>query len=136
MAEAWKTKVLSLYPFPEFPGEMFLTEAVVWNRMAKKYKLRYFNKAIYTCEYLQDGLTSHIRRHHRNSPRGTMLFYSELVRDKRFSWVSRMKAAANYWRYTVLCHCKRPSVPLWVKLFYVLGFLFMCKDLLNERAKR
>lgn len=136
MAEAWKTKVLSLYPFPEFPGEMFLTEAVVWNRMAKKYKLRYFNKAIYTCEYLQDGLTSHIRRHHRNSPQGTMLFYSELVRDKRFSWVSRMKAAANYWRYTVLCHCKRPSVPLWVKLFYVLGFLFMCKDLLNERAKR
>lgn len=133
MAEAWKTKVLSLYPFPEFPGEMFLTEAVVWNRMAKKYKLRYFNKAIYTCEYLQDGLTSHIRRHHRNSPQGTMLFYSELVRDKRFSWVSRMKAAANYWRYTMSYKGRRNHMPLWAFLLLPIGFMAYRHDLRKER---
>ena len=69
MAEVWKTSVLKEFPFPEFEGEKFVTEAVVWNQIAKKYKLRYFNKNIYICEYLDDGLTKNIRRHHRNSPK-------------------------------------------------------------------
>ncbi len=44
MAEVWKTSILKEFPFPEFKGEKFVTEAIVWNEIAKKYKLRYFNK--------------------------------------------------------------------------------------------
>lgn len=128
MAEVWRTEVLRQYPFPEFKGEKFLTEAVVWEQIALKYKLRYFNKAIYTCEYLPDGLTKNIRAHHRNSPRGTMLFYSRQMADKRLRRVSRMKAAANYWRYTVNYRGQRPSIPVWAYLFGGVGFLFSLMD--------
>lgn len=128
MAEAWKTKVLRLYPFPEFPGEMFITEAVVWDRIAKKYILRYFNKSIYTCEYLPDGLTKNIRAHHRNSPRGTMLFYSEQMMDGRLRWISRMKAAANYWRYTMKYKGVRSKIPFWAYAFMLPGYLFYMID--------
>ncbi len=57
-AEVYYTKVISDYPFPEIEGEKFVTERLVWNKMAYDgYKVRYFNEGIYYCEYLDDGLT-------------------------------------------------------------------------------
>lgn len=38
MAEVYKTDILRQYPFPEFAGERFCPEALVWNRVAQKYK--------------------------------------------------------------------------------------------------
>lgn len=57
-AEIFYTEILRKYPFPEFEGEKFITECVVWNKMAHDgLKLRYFNEIIYFCDYLEDGLT-------------------------------------------------------------------------------
>ena len=56
--EVYYTGVMRRYPFPEFEGERFLTEGLVWDKMAADgLKIRYFNEAIYFCEYLEDGLT-------------------------------------------------------------------------------
>ena len=42
-AEVYKTSVLRKNPFPEFEGENFLTEAVVWDRIAYNHlKIRWF----------------------------------------------------------------------------------------------
>lgn len=58
-AEVYKTSVLKEFPFPEFEGENFLSEHVVWDAIANAgYKLRWFNEIIYKCEYLDDGLTN------------------------------------------------------------------------------
>lgn len=57
-AEVFYTNILQRYPFPVFQGENFVTETVVWYRIADAgYKIRWFNERIYYCEYLQDGLT-------------------------------------------------------------------------------
>lgn len=56
-AEVYRTDVLREFPFPVFAGEKFLTEEVVWNRIAKKYDLLHVSKIIYWGEYLEDGLT-------------------------------------------------------------------------------
>lgn len=57
-AEVYKTELLKKYPFPEFEGEKFLSESAVWNKIAADgYKIRWFNKIIYRCDYLEDGLT-------------------------------------------------------------------------------
>ena len=57
-AEIYYTDVLRRYPFPEIEGEKFLTEGIVWNKIAGDgLKIRYFNEGIYFCEYLDDGLT-------------------------------------------------------------------------------
>ncbi len=132
MEEVWITDIFRLFPFPEFEGEKFVTEALVWSEIAKKYKLRYFNKEIYTCEYLPDGLTKNIRAHHRNSPQGTMLFYSRQMTDKRFRLITRVKAAVNYWRYTLNFKGKRSTLPLWAYLFVPLGFVVYKLDLSKE----
>lgn len=132
MAEVFKTDILRLYPFPEFEGEKFLTEAVVWNRIAKKYKLRYFNANIYICDYLPEGLSKNIRRHHRNSPLGTMLYYSSLTKDKRYGLKRHILDAISYWRYTWNYKGKRILPPFWVWLFFPIGVLVYIRDIRQE----
>ncbi len=57
-AEVYKTEMMRKYPFPEFEGEKFLRENAVWDAIALDgYKLRWYNRVIYKCEYLADGLT-------------------------------------------------------------------------------
>ena len=57
-AECFFTEILRKYPFPVFEGERFLGEAVVWNRIAASgHKIRWYNKAVYLCEYRSDGLS-------------------------------------------------------------------------------
>lgn len=70
MAEVWYTHCLKEYPFPEFQGEKFLGEDIVWVRMSEKYKMRFFNRVIYISDYLEDGLTNNRRKHNINSPNG------------------------------------------------------------------
>lgn len=43
-ATAHKTEVLARYPFPEYDGEKFLSEGVIWTRLAQKYKMRFFTR--------------------------------------------------------------------------------------------
>lgn len=57
-SEVFITDVIKRYKFPVFEGEKFLTENVVWLKMASDgYKIRWFNEPIYIFEYLEGGLT-------------------------------------------------------------------------------
>lgn len=57
-AEIIRTDIICRYKFPVFENERFLTENCIWYPIAGDgYKLRWFNKAIYNAEYLNDGLT-------------------------------------------------------------------------------
>lgn len=101
LAEVFKTSVLRKFPFPTFPGERFVPEALVWNRIAKQYKLRYTSKKIYCAEYLPDGLTAKIVRIRREAPMGSMTYYSEL-RGYDIPFVQKVKASINFWRFAPL----------------------------------
>jgi glycosyltransferase involved in cell wall biosynthesis len=86
MAEAYKTEIVRKYPFPEFEGEDFVTEAVCWNAVAADgYKLRWYRYPIYQCEYLEDGLTkqgaNRIEGHIKNY-RGYCYYVSQCIRVK------------------------------------------------------
>ncbi len=77
-AEVFYTAVLKKYPFPEIEGEMFVTEAVVWNRIANDgYKLRFFNKRIYCCEYLEDGLSAQGNALYARNPKQWALYINQ-----------------------------------------------------------
>ncbi len=72
MAEVWVTECLKEFPFPEFEGERFMSEGVVWVAMAQKYKIVFYNRAVYVCDYLDGGLTVNRRKHNKSSPKGCM----------------------------------------------------------------
>ena len=98
LTEIYYTKVLKEFPFPEIDNEKFCPEALVWNRIAQKYSLLYFNESIYNCEYLADGLTSKIVKIRMQSPIATMLCYSELASYK-IPLTQKIKATINFWRF-------------------------------------
>lgn len=98
LAEVYKTRILKEFPFPEFEGEKFCPEALVWFRMARKYKMRFVHKGIYVCEYLGDGLTAKITQLRRKAPIASMTYYSEHFHDNiPVKW--KLKAAINFWRF-------------------------------------
>lgn len=48
-AEIYKLSILKGYPFPEFKGENFITEEVIWNKIAQDgYKIRWYTEPIYS----------------------------------------------------------------------------------------
>lgn len=73
MAEVFYTKYLKEERFPEFKGEKFLSEDVVWIQIAKRGAFAYINKPIYVCEYLEGGLTANDKPMKFASPKGSML---------------------------------------------------------------
>lgn len=71
-AEVFLTCCLKEFPFPEYPGERFLGEDIVWVRMARKYNMVHINEIIYIGDYQVDGLTKNRRKNNIKSPVGCM----------------------------------------------------------------
>ncbi len=72
------TDIHRQYPYPEFPGEKFMTEAVAWDQMAfDGYKMRFYNDIIWIWEYKADGLTKKGYQVFLDNPRGTALFFRQ-----------------------------------------------------------
>ena len=98
MAEVWKTKCLKENPFPEFKNEKFISEDVVWIAMSQKYKMIFFNKAIYISDYLDDGLTINRRKHNILSPKGCM-YRGEIQLDANLPIKYKCRAMLYYTIY-------------------------------------
>lgn len=100
-AEAYYTSILKRYPFPEISDEKFLTEAVVWNKIASDgYLIRWFNEIIYKCEYLEDGLTRNSDTLFKSSPNGWRYYYNQQSKiDKKF--INRVYYASRYIQYSI-----------------------------------
>lgn len=81
MAEVFYTDKLRRYSFPVWAGEKFTPEEVVWNQMALDgYKIRWFDKIVYLCEYQTDGLTNSTWKLLRDNPMGyAMMFNHRLL---------------------------------------------------------
>lgn len=96
-AEVFYTKVLQKYPFPEFPGENFMTECIVWDRIAiDGYLLRFFNQITIVCNYLPDGLTAHSYTIFRKNPMGWAQYIAQSVEFGKLSGFSKWKAYLDY----------------------------------------
>lgn len=92
-AEVYRTEIVKKYPFPEFQGEYFMTEAVCWNAIAADgYKIRWYNEIIYICNYLEDGLTrsgANELSGSINNYRGFCFYISQCLRVKNaWGWSS------------------------------------------------
>jgi glycosyltransferase involved in cell wall biosynthesis len=79
-AEVFYTHILKRYKFDEIQGEKFITEATVWDRMAYDgYKIRWMNKTIYICDYLEDGLTKNLKEIFAKNPKGTAIYIKQQI---------------------------------------------------------
>lgn len=97
-AEIFYTNLLKQYPFPEFDNEKFVTEVVVWDKLAAAgFKLRYFNKIIYICNYQNDGLTATYQQIMINSPKGYGLYLQQEIQYGRFHGLNKWQKYLEYY---------------------------------------
>lgn len=94
-AEVFFSECLKKYPFPEFPGEKFLNEDIVWIRMALDYNMVHVNKAIYVGDYLEGGLTQSGKHTKILNPLGSMERGNMLMCPK-CKFPVRVKGAVYY----------------------------------------
>lgn len=129
LSEVFRTEALREFLFPEIEGERFCPEALVWNRIAQKYRLRYFNKTIYIAEYQNDGITDRIVQVRMQSPVASVTHYSELC-SYDVPMKVKLKSAINYWRFHACLHhgSHAPKLPyrwLWA---FPIGYMMHIKD--------
>lgn len=114
MAEAFYTEKLKQYRFPVWPNEKFIPESVVWDQMALDgYILRWYNKVIYYCEYLEGGLTQSSWKLLKNNPMG----YAQMFL-KKLSYIDNSKLRKNYMLQFISCCC----------LAHEYSYILKCKD--------
>lgn len=96
-AETFYTQILRRYPFPEFPGEKFLTECVVWDKIAADgFKLRFYNHNTIICNYLEDGLTKNLDQMIRRNPRGYALYLQQSVDFGKLKGVDKCNSYVGF----------------------------------------
>ena len=95
-AEVYYTDILKRYPFPVFEGERFLAEDIVWMQMSGPYNMVHINENIYTCDYLEGGLTTTGRRMKIKSPRGMMLRSKIYLDDSKVCLKVKIKMMLLY----------------------------------------
>lgn len=136
LSEVFRTDVMREFPFPEIEGEKFCPEVLVWNRIARKYKLRYFNEAIYVAEYQPEGLTARIVEIRMKSPIASTTCYAEMV-SLKLPFKEKVKAATNYWRFRFCCKGKKNVAKIgWLwKCVRPLGWLMHMKDIRSVKDK-
>lgn len=134
MCEVFRTDILKEIPFPEIPGEKFVPEALVWNRIARKYRLRIFHEVVYYRDYLDGGLTDKIVKIRMQSPIASMMTYAEMT-NFDIPFHSKVKAAVNYWRFRMCAKMLLvktrdiPKLKWWWGWTMPLGWLMHLRDI-------
>lgn len=73
-----RTTVAKEYYFPLIPGEKFIPEALIFNRISKKYNFVVKNNIAAYKEYLNEGYSNNYFSLVKRNPLGNMLYFKEL----------------------------------------------------------
>ena len=128
-----RTDVLKEFPFPEIPGEKFVTEGIVWNRLSHKYQTRFVNEKLKIVEYMNDGLTASSVRVRASNPLGARLYYQEYLRlDIPLN--KKIKNLINYIRFSFHADTSIPRIVVdsgyksLASLLLPVGYVIYAKD--------
>lgn len=73
-----KTEIIKKYLFPEIEGEKFVPEALMFNRISRKYKIKFINKPVAYKKYLENGYTANYFNLAKKNPKANVIYYKEL----------------------------------------------------------
>lgn len=73
------SKIRKQYKHELEHGERFVTEARMYHKMDKKYKIICINKPIMICEYQEEGYTKNIIKQFKESPYGYYKYFKEIL---------------------------------------------------------
>lgn len=130
-AMVFVTEKLKEFPFPVYEGERFMSEAVQWMPLYRKYPFVPVNKIIYIAEYLDGGLTKQGKKMRLKNPLGGIL-NNEMFIKKDVEFGHRIKSAILIVVFAKAAGIKIPKhiwkeYKLLMMLAYIPGQIFYKK---------
>jgi len=93
-----RTETLKAYPFPEYAGEKFIAESVVFSQMFRDGGIAFTRNTLIGREYHPGGLSDRSVQMRASSPLGAMRTYGEEINAK-VRGMRKVRAIINYYRY-------------------------------------
>lgn len=95
LAYVFRRDIMAATPFPVIEGEKFVPDLYAWNLIGDQGDIWfYLGRAVYRCEYLEDGYTRNFTAHLRRNPRGFFMFYAaQIAREPQV--VDKLKAVVR-----------------------------------------
>jgi glycosyltransferase involved in cell wall biosynthesis len=141
--EKWgchRTSILREFPFPEAPGERYCPDALVWNRIGRRYLVRNVNEPLRVYSTQPGGIMAGLPRALIASPNLARLYYREYLElDVPVRWA--LRRAVNYVRFSLHARMSPARIlsdspaPLLTAAAVVPGFVLYGIDL-AKRALR
>jgi glycosyltransferase involved in cell wall biosynthesis len=128
-----KTEVMRRFPFPDNLGR-FVTESLVWNRIAKEYKQLCVNDILAYKEYQKGGLTNRSRYNRVCSSLSAIQYYSEALRlatERNYPQYRSLRNYINYIRFSLHAKKKIGSLNFCLAIkvcAFTGGFIFFLYD--------
>lgn len=128
MTYCFKTEIHKQFMFPEFEGEKFCPESLVFRRIERKFKILFTDKVLAFGDYLEDGLMSNYYQLLIKNPKSSLLNIKEKFQDD-LSDDEKFYLAKNYWDIASKSGAKFKD-----RFFGISPFLIL-KVLLDKRKK-
>lgn len=90
------TDIARKYPFPVFPGEKFVGESVVYDRLERECPVHLLGEVITECEYLGDGYSMNFGALMGRNPTGFCLYFLQRI-DLAPTFAAALTHAGKYW---------------------------------------
>jgi len=124
-----KTKIHQQFYFPEFEGEKFCQESLVFRRIERKYKVLVTDKVLAFGDYLEDGLSKNFYKLLLKNPNSSLLNLQERFQDK-LSDEEKFNLAKTYWDIA-----SKSNQPFMKRFFGINPFLIL-RILINKHKKQ
>lgn len=139
-----RTEVSREFKFPELEHGGWVPEAIVYNRIARKYKARFFNEVVMFKDYQPEGMSAFGGIARARSPRTARLYYRELIEMGRSLPRSQVfRYHANLARFSLHAgdgalagRDGAASMAWWAASWPVGVALYLRDQLLLRRARR
>lgn len=98
--EVYKTRLLQDHPFYVWPGENFVPEEIVWDKLALKgYRLQWYRRVTCIVRYQDKGFTKSSWKLQKENPMGYAMLYKHRVS------LSKSCQSRFYWNCQLIAQC-------------------------------
>ena len=126
----FKSEILKKHNFPIFPGEKFIPEGYLYDRLDQEGPLWIVREGIYVCEYLADGYTANIKKMLYYNPQGYFAYIEQRLKiDKGIK--AKFLDSIRYMAMAI-AHKKKRKIkdavyPFWAIMAYFPGWIMYRK---------
>ena len=87
----FNSKIRKMFKHEIEKDENFITEARMYHKMDKNYKILCINKVIEIGEYRKDGYTKNIKKTFYENPRGYYMYFKEIIKEHKLTCIATKK---------------------------------------------